>query len=285
VRDPGEEAPATALGTSRRVYGVGWKTAAALALAALIVAGVAFHFVREMNLRGRLMRADPDAIAGITQLREFAVALGRRAYARHCASCHGAQMQGDRSRGAPNLADSDWLYGEGRTAQIENTILHGIRSGDPKGWNQADMPAFAEPVPYKRTKITPLGPGEISDVVEFLLVRAGKPGEAVASARGSEIFFAKGQCFDCHATDAKGDAAIGAPSLVDDIWVNGDGSREDIFYIVAHGSSGFCPAWAGRLDAATVRGLAVLVYLASHPRWSRAASPATGGAQEDEQNE
>jgi cytochrome c oxidase cbb3-type subunit III len=230
----------------------------------LVVAVIAIHFVRVANLRARLMRADPDAIAGVAELRDYAVAVGRPAYDRHCASCHGAQMQGDRSRGAANLADGDWLYGEGRAAQIEYTILHGIRSGDPKGWNQADMPAFAERVPYRRTKIPSLGPGEIADVVEYLLVKAGKPGDAKASARGADIFFAKGQCFDCHATDAKGDAAIGAPNLVDDIWLIGDGSRGDIFTIVAHGSSGVCPAWATQLDAATVRSLAVLVYLASH---------------------
>ena len=264
------------MNSSRRARRVGWKTAAGLAAAAFVIAVGAVHFVREANLRARLMRADPDTIAGITELRDFAVAIGQPAYDRHCAVCHGARMQGDRNRGAPNLADSDWLYGEGRAAQIENIILHGIRSGDPKGWNQADMPAFAEPVPYKRTRIAPLEPKEISDVVEFLLLKAGKPGDAAAAARGSDIFNARGQCFDCHAADAKGDAAIGAPNLIDDIWLIGDGSREDIFGVVAHGSSGFCPAWAGQLDAATVRSLAVLVYLASHSESSRAASPAAG---------
>src|SRR5271167_2079896 len=177
VRDPGEDACGT-LNSPRRTHRVGWKTAAGLTVGALVVAVVAIHFVRATNLRARLMRADPDTIAGVAELRDYAVAVGQPAYDRHCASCHGAQMQGDRSRGAPNLTDDDWLYGEGRAAQIEYTILHGIRSGDPKGWNQADMPAFAELVPYRRTKIPPLGPGEIGDVVEYLLVKAGKPGDA-----------------------------------------------------------------------------------------------------------
>src|SRR6202035_4409341 len=49
------------------------------------------------------------------------------------------------------------------------TILPGIRAGDPKGWNLADMPAFAQAEPYKRYKIPALEPGEIRDVIEFLL--------------------------------------------------------------------------------------------------------------------
>jgi cytochrome c oxidase cbb3-type subunit 3 len=277
---PGEDAHIAApIGPQRRrLPRIGWKTVAALVVTALAVAGVAIHFASQASLRARLLRADPDAIANDTELTSFAIAIGQPAYDRHCATCHGAQMQGDRDRGAPNLADDDWLYGDGEAAQIERTILHGIRSGDPKGWNLADMPAFSEPEPYSRYKLTPLEPNDIRDVVEFLLVSAGKPGDQAAAERGSAIFQAKGQCYDCHATDAKGDTAIGAPNLLDDIWLSGNGTREDIFNIVAHGRRGYCPAWGRQLDAATVRALAVLVYLASHAESSHAASPPAGGS-------
>jgi len=247
-----------------------------LVVAVLAIAAVVVPIVSQASLRTGLMRADPDAIVGNAALRTFATATGQPAYDRHCVSCHGAHMEGDRARGAPNLTDQDWLYGEGRVAEIERTILHGIRSGDPKAWNLADMPAFSQPVPYRRYKMAPLGPDEIRDVVEFLVVSAGKPGDRAAAARGTIVFDHKGQCFDCHAADAKGDSAIGAPNLLDDIWLSGNGSREDIYNIVAFGSGGYCPAWATQLDAVTIRALAVLVYLASHRPTPDAAPPSTG---------
>ena len=71
------------------------------------------------------------------------------AYAQHCASCHGAHLEGDRTRAVPNLADNDWLYGTGRVSEIEHVILYGIRSGNSKGWDLAQMPAFATAHPYK----------------------------------------------------------------------------------------------------------------------------------------
>jgi cytochrome c oxidase cbb3-type subunit 3 len=234
-------------------------------------------------MRARLMRADPDAIVQDSGLRGFAIAHAQPVYDQHCASCHGNQMQGDPSRGVPGLTGKKWLYGEGRVAQIEHTILHGIRSGDPKGWNLADMPAFAWPNPYKRYRIEPLEPGDIRDVIEFLLVTAGKPGDTAAGARGAKIYAAKGQCFDCHSPDAQGDAAIGAPNLIDGLWLYGSGSREDLYDTIARGRGGICPAWSQELNPVTIRALAVLVHAASHKEvpqtavGSRGAAAGTGG--------
>jgi cytochrome c oxidase cbb3-type subunit 3 len=39
---------------------------------------------------------------------------GEKIFAANCASCHGANGEGDRSIGAPNLSDAIWLYGEER---------------------------------------------------------------------------------------------------------------------------------------------------------------------------
>ena len=186
----------------------------------------------------------------------------------------------DRRNGVPDLTHPAWLYGEGRVAQIEHTILYGIRSGNPRGWSLADMPAYAQAEPYKRYKVPSLEPGEIRDVVEFLMVTSGKPGDRAAAERGTKIFADKGQCFDCHSTDAQGDAAIGAPNLIDDIWLYGSGSREDIYESIARGRAGICPAWAKELSPVTVRALAVLVYATSHQEAPKTAvgssGPATG---------
>jgi len=265
VPDPNKD-PRAALTVSRRRWTrrFGLRAIAALVVASIAAVALVAHAVWQTKLRARLIRADPDTVAEDIRLRDFAIGVGQPAYQRHCASCHGAQLQGDRSRGAPNLADRDWLYGDGRVGQIERTILHGIRSGDPKARNVAEMPGFAKPIPSLRYTLTPLTTADIRDVVEYLLVSAGKPGDKAAASRGSVVFANKGQCSDCHAKDARGDAAIGAPNLIDDIWVSGDGSREAVYDIVARGSSGTCPAWGGQLDAGTIRALAVFVYLASH---------------------
>ena len=45
-------------------------------------------------------------------------------YQEHCASCHGADGQGDHAFGAPNLADAIWFYSEGDKASIASQIKH-----------------------------------------------------------------------------------------------------------------------------------------------------------------
>jgi cytochrome c oxidase cbb3-type subunit III len=254
----------------------GWRGWGGIGLAVLIVAAGATYWAGQSATRARLMRADPDTIVQNPELARFAIAYAQPVYDQHCASCHGDHLQGNPRNGVPDLTHPAWLYGEGRVAQIEHTILHGIRAGDPKGWNLADMPAFAKAEPYKRYKIPTLEPGEIRDVIEFLLVAGGKPGDRAAAERGAKIFADKGQCFDCHSSDAKGDAAIGAPNLVDDIWLYGTGSRADIYDSIARGRSGICPAWVQQLSPVTIRALAVLVYAVSHKEAPETAVGSSG---------
>jgi cbb3-type cytochrome c oxidase subunit III len=258
---------------SRRL---GWKLFGGIGLAILIVAGGSAYWAGQAAMRARLMRADPDAVVQDVELRNYALAYAQPLYDQYCASCHGDHLQGNSRDGVPDLTHPAWLYGEGRVAQIEHTILHGIRAGDPKGWNLADMPAFGQANPYKRYKIEPLEPGDIRDVIEFLLVTGGKPGDRAAADRGAKIFAAKGQCFDCHSPDAQGDAAIGAPNLIDDIWLYGTGSREDIYDSISRGRSGISPAFVQELSPVAIRALAVLVYVASHQEAPKTADRSAG---------
>jgi cbb3-type cytochrome c oxidase subunit III len=254
---------------------LGVRFLSALAVLLLVIAGGAYCWVEQAGMRARLMRADPDAIMENAELTRFALAHAQPVYDRQCASCHGGQRQGDQRRGVPALTGKRWLYGEGRVAQIEHTILHGIRSGDSKGWNLADMPGFAQKEPYRRYRIEPLQPEEIHDVIEFLLVTGGKAGDKAAAERGQKIYADKRQCFDCHSADVQGGSAIGAPNLIDGVWLDGTGTREDIYDTVARGRAGICPPWIQKLDPVTIRSLAVLIYNASHKAAkSVAASPA-----------
>ena len=190
----------------------------------------------------------------------FAAAEARGPYAAHCASCHGRDLKGDSSRGAPNLVDADWLYGSGHVQEIERTILYGVRSGDPKSWNLAEMPAFGEPHPSRQYKeAAHLTPPEIDDLVAYLQLLQDSKVDGAAAARGVKLFANRAQCFDCHGADARGDASIGAPNLTDAIWLYGTGSAQDMRRALTHGHHGSCPAWITRLSGHTIRSLAVYI--------------------------
>jgi len=59
---------------------------------------------------------------------------GQTLFAENCASCHGEDATGDRSQGAPNLIDADWLYG-GAREDIQTSIYSG-RQGVMPNWNE-----------------------------------------------------------------------------------------------------------------------------------------------------
>ena len=213
--------------------------------------------------RNRMMRADPETILANPDLTAIAMLIGRQGFAAHCAACHGTG-EGDHRRGVPDLTDGEYLYGEGQVAEIEAIILHGIRAGDSRGWELADMPAYARARPYAREPIAPLMPGQIGDVTQYLMRLRGKETDSAAAARGQTLFKGSGACWDCHGPDGGGDIAIGAPSLADDVWLYGDGSTAAIAASIANGRAGRSPAFARHLTAGDVR--AIAVYVAALPR-------------------
>jgi cytochrome c oxidase cbb3-type subunit 3 len=234
-----------------------------LIMAALLVAAV---FAADSYAARQLLRADPDVLPTDAMLLGFAVRRGRPLFEARCAACHGAFGSGDTVKGVPDLTDNDWLYGSGRPAEIEKVIDYGIRSRNPQAWNLAIMPAYARSQPNPGDKnIQPLTPGEIGDVIEFLMRQQGRPADATAVSRGAALFTGHGGCYDCHSLDAKGDSAIGAPNLSDAITLYGDGSRGALYMSIAYGRQGVCPAWITRASAASIRELALYVYSISHP--------------------
>jgi cytochrome c oxidase cbb3-type subunit 3 len=233
-----------------------------VALVLLSCAGVALRVVRTKSVEGRLLRAPPDSIPTNRELLQYALPIGQHVYERHCQTCHGAERRGDAREGVPNLSDSEWLYGSGTVLQIERVVLYGIRSGLPKNWNLADMPAFARSNPYRRYKVEPLSPGEVDDLASFVLSFQDNTQDPIAVARGAALFHSpqRGLCFDCHAQDARGDDAIGAPDLTDRVWLYGDGSREAIRESIEYGRAGVCPGWKDRLTSAEIRSVALYVH-------------------------
>ena len=226
----------------------------------------------------RLLRMDPNLAPNDSALMEFARGRGEALFEAHCAACHGTLGQGDTDRGIPNLSDDDWLYGTGSVSDIEQIVKYGVRSYHPKAWNVAIMPAYATQRPSIRdSKIPSLSPGDIRDLVEFLLREQRRAGGGLAAARGAVLYRGAGGCYDCHAMDGKGDAAIGAPNLTDEITLYGDGSAAALSMSIAYGRHGMCPAWVTRISPAGIRELALFVYSLSHPqKTAEAAAPADG---------
>jgi len=235
-------------------------------LSAVLISLLIAEWLHLNSLEGRLLRADPNTVSSNITLMKFAYPRGKRLYDSNCATCHADRGQGDITRGIPNLSDSDWLYGTGSVSDIGQVIRYGIRSYNPKAWNLASMPAYATPRPSPTDpKIPPLSPGNIRDLVEFLFHAQGQEADAAAAARGGALFVGAAGCYDCHATDAKGDPAIGAPNLTDRITLYDDGSRQALTLSIEYGRHGVCPAWVTRIRPAGIREIALFVYTLAHP--------------------
>jgi cytochrome c oxidase cbb3-type subunit 3 len=194
----------------------------------------------------RLTNASVVDIVSDPQLLDFARAQGRVAFADNCAPCHGAGGGG--TKGYPNLNDDDWLWG-GKLAEIENTVRHGARSGDPKD-HEGNMPAFGRDGMLKAN--------EISAAADFVRSLSALPVEKDADlALGKKVF--ADNCVTCHGPEGKGNRELGAPNLTDKIWLYGS-DKATIVQGLQNGRGGTMPAWQGRLSEPTIKALTVYVY-------------------------
>ncbi|WP_293882062.1 c-type cytochrome [Sphingomonas sp.] len=239
-----------------------WLTGVAAAIA---IAAVAASQASNRAGRDALMRADPERSLADPRLAPVALRIGRTQFADHCASCH-QDGRPDRGRGVPDLTDGEHLYGTGSVAEIEQIVLYGIRSGSPRGWNLAAMPAYASAKPSASEPVPAMTPRAIADVTQYLMQRRGNPADAPAAGRGAILFAGSGGCWDCHAADGGGNDAIGAPSLIDDVWLYGDGSAASIARSIAYGRHGFSPAFKSKLSPVEARAVAVYVASLSQPQ-------------------
>ena len=178
----------------------------------------------------------PDELVSDPQ----AMAVGERLYMNNCAQCHGSDARG--SKGFPNLTDGDWLYG-GATDKIVETLAKG-RVGV--------MPAMAAAVGT---------PDDVRNVAHYVLSLSNAPHDSLRAQLGKSKF---GVCAACHGMDGKGNAALGAPNLTDDIWLHGWGEQA-IVNIVNQGKSNVMPAQAGKLTEAQIHVLAGYVWGLSSP--------------------
>ena len=174
-----------------------------------------------------------------------AMGVGERLFMNNCAQCHGSDARG--SKGFPNLADNEWLHG-GAPDKIAETILKG-RTGN--------MPPMAAAVGTSN---------DVKNVANYVLSLSGSPHDSLRASLGKSKFTA---CAACHGMDGKGNPALGAPSLADDVWLHGWGEQA-IISIINNGKVSAMPAQAGKLTEAQIHVLSAYVWgLSNKPASSR----------------
>lgn len=164
-----------------------------------------------------------------------AMAIGERLFMNNCAQCHGSDARG--SKGFPNLTDGDWLHG-GAPEKIEETITKG-RIGN--------MPPMAAAVGT---------PDDVKNVAQYVLSLSGSPHDSLRASLGKAKFVA---CAACHGMDGKGNPALGAPNLTDDIWLHGWGENA-IISMITSGKINQMPAQADKLTTEQIHVLASYVW-------------------------
>lgn len=193
------------------------------------------------------------------QLLNFAMFGGKSAFNNNCAVCHG--IGGGGNPGYPNLTAGAWLWG-GKIEDIYTTIQHGIRSGDPEA-RDSQMPSFG--------KDGTLKPEEVSLLAQYVMEIGGLQSKVHKLTSGAETTilaqYDKAQaaqlfvthCASCHGNEGKGNQDVGAPNLIDAIWLYG--SSYDIIYdVIYNGRDGVMPHWKDKLSDSTIRQLAIYVH-------------------------
>ncbi len=162
-------------------------------------------------------------------------AIGERLFMNNCAQCHGSDARG--SKGFPNLTDSDWLHG-GKPEDIKKTITEG-RVGM--------MPPMAAAVGT---------PEDVKNVANYVLSLSKSPHDSLRAELGKTKFTA---CAACHGMDGKGNTALGAPNLTDDIWLHGYGEQA-IINMVNNGKTNQMPAQTAKLTPEQIHVLSGYVW-------------------------
>jgi cytochrome c oxidase cbb3-type subunit III len=164
-----------------------------------------------------------------------AKAVGERLFMNNCSQCHGSDARG--SKGFPNLTDADWLHG-GAIEKISETLTAG-RIGN--------MPPMAAAVGTA---------DDVKNVANYVLSLSNSPHDSVKAALGKSKFVV---CAACHGMDGKGNQALGAPNLTDDVWLHGYGENA-VIAMVNNGKINQMPAQAGKLTEAQIQVLSSYVW-------------------------
>lgn len=211
---------------------------------AQVAADIVEHEAKNEALVAELIAADLIALPPSSDLHRYAVARGGSVFRAQCSQCHGSGAAG--AVGYPNLLDNDWLWG-GDIESITATITHGVRNDTDLDARYSEMPAYGDIFEDE----------EIEAVVEYVTSLSSADFDADLAQVGSELFL--DNCAACHGDEALGDRFLGAPNLVDAIWLYG-GDRDTLTETVTNARFGVMPAWGQRLSDVDVRAVSVYVH-------------------------
>jgi cytochrome c oxidase cbb3-type subunit 3 len=166
------------------------------------------------------------------------VEIGKRLYLTYCVQCHGSDARG--SKGFPNLADSDWLWG-GEPEAVVETISNG-RTGM--------MPA------YGGNPEAVGGEAGAKEIANYVRSMSGMSNNAELAGKGKVRY--EQVCIACHGPEGKGMTAMGAPNLSDKVWLYGS-SEATIVETITKGRSNVMPAWKEFLGEAKIHLLTAYV--------------------------
>jgi cytochrome c oxidase cbb3-type subunit 3 len=206
---------------------------------------IAAEQARRAPLLDRIRSASFDDARNTPDLMNFAIGGGRAVFAENCSGCHGAGGGG--ARGYPSLVDDDWLWG-GDIDNIHKTIAYGVRNANDDS-RQSQMPRFGVD--------GLLNAAQIADTTEYVLSLSGASNDRAAIERGARLYAEN--CAACHGEKGEGNQELGSPRLDDKIWLYG-GDRASVIQSIYYSRGGQMPAWAERLDDATVKMLAIYVH-------------------------
>jgi cytochrome c oxidase cbb3-type subunit III len=169
-----------------------------------------------------------------------AMGIGERLYQNNCAQCHGSDARG--SRGFPNLTTGEWQWG-GSHEQIVETITNG-RIGN--------MPPMGAAI----------GGGEnVRNVAHYVMSLSNTPHNPIWAQLGRQHW---GVCAACHGADGKGNTALGAPDLTNNVWLHGWGEAA-IVRIINEGRVNVMPGQGTRLSPEQIHVLAGYVMGLAQP--------------------
>lgn len=184
--------------------------------------------------RGYAAQSIPDLANNAAAMKS-----GQRLFINNCSTCHGSDAGG--ATGFPSLKDKDWLYG-GSPEAIKASILNG-RNGS--------MPPMSAALG---------GDKGVDNVANYVMSLSGGPHDQNKASAGKAGFAV---CAGCHGANGKGNQAIGAPNLTDDIWLY-RGSLGAIKKAIVKGHSGTMPAHKDFLGEEKVHLITAYIYSLSN---------------------
>ncbi len=179
----------------------------------------------------RFAKMDIPTIAADAQ----AHVIGERLFMNNCAQCHGSDAKGSVS--FPNLFEGDSIYGR-QPEVLLATITNGRNGMMPPLGAVIDTAAAG-------------------DIAQYVRSLSGLAHDQSRIVRGKKEYM--NTCAACHGPEGKGNKALGAPNLTDDVWIYGS-SEAAIVQGILNGRNNRMPAQEQTLSPEQIRLLAAWVW-------------------------